>query len=49
MMIEAKGIGELFAAGAFHDGADAAIVFEQRANAPAIGCMEASRLAMRGL
>ncbi len=48
-MLEAKGIGKLFATGAFHDGTDAVIVFEQRADVPAVGCVEAPRPAMHGL
>ncbi len=41
VMFGAKGIGEVFAANVFHDGADAGIVFEKRADVPAIGCVEA--------
>jgi hypothetical protein len=37
MMLELERVGEAFAASAFHDGANTAVVLEGRPNVPAVG------------
>ncbi len=37
MVLEAKGVGEMLTACPFHDGADAAVVFQQWTDVPTVG------------
>ncbi len=47
VVLETKGFGETLTACPFHDGADAAVVFQQLTNVPTVGGMKTPRLAMR--
>ncbi len=37
LMLESERVGEAFATGAFHDGANTAVVLEGRSDVPAVG------------
>jgi hypothetical protein len=47
-MLETERVGEAFAAGAFHDGSDTAVVLEGWPDVPAVGGMIDPGLAMGG-
>jgi hypothetical protein len=46
VVLETKGVGETLAACPFHDGADAAVVFQQWTYVPTVGGKKNSRLEM---
>ncbi len=48
MVFEAKRVGAAFAPGAFHDSANAMVVFEGWSDVPTVGGMEGPGLAMSG-